>query len=86
MNLLMKSQYANPEKPGKSTDSEGSATQDAAVGAENEAIDPHLAVINQFWAGLPAAVRAGILAMIAPTSTSGPAFLICVMVFAVLAK
>jgi len=70
-NLLIKSQSATPEIPGKKAHSENCAAPGAAVGSENTPIDPDLAAVVDAWPKLPEAIRAGILAMIRAAGGAG---------------
>lgn len=49
---------------GKIDNSEYSAAESAAAGAENGPVDPDLQAVIDAWPALPAAVKAGILAMV----------------------
>jgi hypothetical protein len=41
-----------------------SGAESGALGAQNGPVDPDLAAVMEAWPGLPAAIRAGILAMV----------------------
>jgi len=47
------------------------AAESGAVGAQNTEIDPELAKIVAAWPGLPDAIRAGIVAMVAAAGDAG---------------
>ena len=57
----------NPEE---NADLQKGAAPGAAVGAENGPIDPDLARVIEAWPKLPAAIRAGVLAMIDAADTT----------------
>jgi hypothetical protein len=52
------------DSSGKSTIAEQFGAESGAVDARNGPIDPDLAAVVEAWAGLPTAIKAGILAMV----------------------
>ena len=61
---MIKSQRVAPENTEENAHSRNGAAPGAAVGIENDPIDPDLQAIIERWADLPEAVRTGILAIV----------------------
>ena len=61
---------ATPVNVEENIHSRDCAAPGAAVGAENGPIDPDLARVIEAWPKLPAAIRAGVLAMIDAADTT----------------
>jgi len=59
------------EKPRKQAESGRGGAESGAPGGKNAPADPDLALIVDRWASLPAAVRAGIVAMVKATQEGG---------------
>jgi hypothetical protein len=51
------------DSAGNSTIAEQSGADSGALSAENRPLHPDLAAVGEAWPGLPAAIKAGILAM-----------------------
>ena len=65
--VLYSNQQHTPKNPEKNTHSREGAAAGAAVGAENEPVDPDLQAVIERWPDLPDVVKVDILAMVQPS-------------------